>query len=156
MRPPDTRIARMRQEHLEEVLRLHVQVLGPISARRLLARLRGRRRPLLLVALHRERVVGYKFGFEDRPGRFYSWIGGVHPDFRRQGIGRALMRCQHRLLAAAGYRSVRTHTRSKHRAMLLLNIATGFDVIGTFTDRRGQPKIILEKRLRRTSSPGAK
>ena len=31
--------------------------------------------------------------------------------------------------------------------MLLLNIKSGFDVIGTYTDGEGEPKIILEKRL---------
>jgi hypothetical protein len=31
--------------------------------------------------------------------------------------------------------------------MLILNIKHGFDVIGTYTDEKGEPKIILEKRL---------
>jgi hypothetical protein len=32
--------------------------------------------------------------------------------------------------------------------MLLLDIHEGFDVIGTFTDDEGEPKIILEKWLK--------
>lgn len=31
--------------------------------------------------------------------------------------------------------------------MLILNLRRGLDIIGTYTDERGEPKIILEKRL---------
>ena len=31
--------------------------------------------------------------------------------------------------------------------MLVLNIENGFDVIGTYTDDSGEPKIIFEKKL---------
>lgn len=31
--------------------------------------------------------------------------------------------------------------------MIVLNLRQGFDIVGTFTDDRGEPKIILEKYL---------
>jgi hypothetical protein len=31
--------------------------------------------------------------------------------------------------------------------MLVLNLGHGFDVVGTFTDDKGEPKIIVDKRL---------
>ncbi|WP_274519618.1 hypothetical protein [Caenibacillus caldisaponilyticus] len=40
-----------------------------------------------------------------------------------------------------------TQTKNKWRAMLLLNLRHGFDIIGTFTDEKGEPKFILQKRL---------
>lgn len=134
---------------MRAALRLHERVLGRrMSLRRLREWLRGRRR-LLLVALdtRQRRVVGYKFGYEDRPGRFYSWLGGVHPAYRRLGLGRALMERQHALVARAGYRTVRTVTLNRHRAMLLLNLQSGFDIVGTLWSR-GELRIVLEKALR--------
>ena len=32
--------------------------------------------------------------------------------------------------------------------MLILNLKHGFDIIGTYTDDFGEPKIILEKKLK--------
>lgn len=137
---------------LRAALRLHERVLGRRLGLRTLRRwMRGRRR-LLLVAVDtkKRRVVGYKFGYEDRPGRFYSWLGGVHPAYRRRGLGRALMERQHALVARSGYRTIRTITLNRHRAMLLLNLVSGFDIVGTLWSR-GELRIVLEKPLR----PGA-
>lgn len=134
------------RERLVECLQLHRRLLGPLSPRRFLRRLRGRRK-LLLAALAEDRVVGYKFGYEDRPGRFYSWIGGVSPDHRRRGVARLLMEKQHEWARRRGYPRVRTHTTNSHRPMLILNILAGFDVIGTLINHRGEGRIILEKQL---------
>ncbi|MBO8157289.1 MAG: hypothetical protein H0Z32_12600 [Bacillaceae bacterium] len=35
----------------------------------------------------------------------------------------------------------------KWKGMLILNLKHGFDVIGTYTDEKGEPKIILRKNL---------
>lgn len=53
-------------------------------------------------------LVGCKLGYERQPGHYYSWLGGVHPDFRGRGIAAELMRRQHAWCAAQGYRRVRT------------------------------------------------
>ena len=60
-----------------------------------------------IVALLDGRVVGFKLGFCDRPERFYSWMGGVHPDFRRRGIARELMRLQAQRSIRVGYTRIR-------------------------------------------------
>ncbi|GMB08267.1 hypothetical protein B1no1_09770 [Thermolongibacillus altinsuensis] len=54
---------------------------------------------------------------------------------------------QHHVGVTLGTKFVRTKTKNKWRNMLILNIKHGFDVIGTYTDEKGEPKIILEKRL---------
>lgn len=147
------RILRLRGKRLRRylplALSLHRRVLGPLSKRRLRAVLRGRRK-LLLVALIEGRVVGYKFGYEERPGRFYSWIGGVDPEFRRRGIARALMQRQHLLLERAGFGTVRSQTRNRYPGMLVLSILSGFEIIGTLAGN--ETRIVLEKRLCRPDS----
>ncbi|RSK48428.1 GNAT family N-acetyltransferase [Hymenobacter rigui] len=91
-------------------------------------------------------LVGCKLGYERQPGQYYSWLGGVHPDYRGQGVAAELMRRQHAWCQEQGYRRIRTHTYNRWRAMLLLNLRHGFDIIGTMQGTHGLT-IVLEKHL---------
>lgn len=99
------------------------------------------------IALVGEEVVGFKIGYELDRNKFYSWLGGVHPDYREHGIASKLMEQQHQHLRENGYKTVQTKTMNKWRGMLLLNIKNGFDIVVTYTDEKGLHKIILEKKL---------
>lgn len=57
------------------------------------------------------------------------------------------MENQRRWLKENGYHKVRTKTKNKWRDMLILNLKNGFEIIGTYTDEKGEPKIILEKNV---------
>jgi len=102
---------------------------------------------LILVAIENDQVVGYKIGYQDRKTRFYSWLGGVYTEYRSQGIASELMLRQHEWCKNQGYSVIRTQTKNTWRSMLILNLRHGFDIIGTYTDEKGEPKIILEKRF---------
>ncbi|WP_323744667.1 GNAT family N-acetyltransferase [Thermaerobacillus caldiproteolyticus] len=102
---------------------------------------------LVLLALDGEKVIGFKMGYEQEKGEFYSWIGGVDSAYRQIGIGSTLMKMQHDWLKERGYQVVTTKTKNKWRHMLILNLRHGFDIIGTYTDEKGEPKIILKKLL---------
>lgn len=91
-------------------------------------------------------LVGYKIGYERQPGQFYSWLGGVLPAFRGQGIASTLLMQQHDWCRAQGYQSIRTHTYNRWRSMLILNLRHGFDIVGTMQGKHGLT-IILEKQL---------
>lgn len=57
-----------------------------------------------LLALDGEKVVGCKVGYDHTlPNTFYSWLGGVDPVYRGQGIAGELMRQQHDSYQAASY-----------------------------------------------------
>ncbi len=92
-------------------------------------------------------VVAFKIGYEEKKHRFYSWLGGVLPSFRGQGIARELMSRQHQWCKENGYKVLRTKTLNKWKAMLILNLKSGFDIIGTYIDGKGQTKLILQKEL---------
>ena len=92
-------------------------------------------------------VVGFKMGYPEKPNRFYSWLGGVHLAWQRQGIAHEMMRRQHAYCLNNGFVTIRTKTTNRWRAMLILNIRTGFSIIGTYVDDANELKIILEKRL---------
>ena len=102
----------------------------------------------LQFAVHDGRPVGFKIGYRQDRERFYSWLGGVLPEWRKRGIGQALMAAQHEHCRKAGFKVIETRTKNKWRDMLVLNLKSGFDVVGTFTDERREPKIILENERR--------
>jgi predicted GNAT family acetyltransferase len=130
---------------LDGILHLHEQIFGQKD--NLLEKMERKPNILIFVALDRGHVVGYKIGYELDKQTFYSWLGGVDPNIRKQGIGSMLMERQHDYLRDVGYKVVRTKTMNKWRNMLLLNIKSGFDVIETYIDDKGLHKIVLEKKL---------
>ncbi|UPL49802.1 GNAT family N-acetyltransferase [Hymenobacter sublimis] len=100
-----------------------------------------------------EQLVACKLGYERKPGHYYSWLGGVHPDFRRRGLAQELMQRQHAWCQQRGYRSIRTQTLNRWRAMLLLNLHAGFDIVGTVQGERGLT-LVLEKSILPAESRG--
>ncbi|MCL6625712.1 GNAT family N-acetyltransferase [Alicyclobacillus shizuokensis] len=128
--------------------RLHDSIFTEQDSDTISMELQRKSRFLILLAVNQGEVVGYKVGYEDRTQRFYSWLGGVYPEYRGRGIASELMRRQHEWCRERGYRVIRTQTKNKWRDMLILNLRHGFDIVGTYTDEKGEPKIILEKKLR--------
>lgn len=101
----------------------------------------------LVIAIKEGKLIGFKAGYEQKSSRFYSWIGGVSPLHRGQGIAGELMKAQHTWCHHHGYTAIQTKTKNRWKQMLILNLKHGFNVIGTYTDETGEPKIILEKKL---------
>jgi ribosomal protein S18 acetylase RimI-like enzyme len=105
---------------------------------------REKRRPAALIAWSGLVPVGFKLGYERTGEEFYSWLGGVHPEFRRRGIARRLLDLQHEWCQKSGYRRVSTETLNHNLSMLALNLASGLVVIGVRNDNRGL-KVLLER-----------
>lgn len=114
-----------------------------------LAALQGRQ-SLVLAAFADKAPVAYKIGYRtgNRHETLYSWLGGVHPHYRRKGLGTALLLRQHQLAAAMGATQVETHVWGDNAAMLVLNLRHGFAVAGTVAgpDRPGV-RVIMRKSL---------
>jgi GNAT superfamily N-acetyltransferase len=91
--------------------------------------------------------AGFKIGYRQDPSTFYSWLGGVLPEFRGQGIAGALMQYQHDWVKSRGYRSIQTKTMNRWRNMLILNLKFGFNIIGTYMSTDRTVRIILQKEL---------
>ena len=103
---------------------------------------------LILIAFDGKKPCAYKAGFEISSRIFYSWIGGVLPEYRGQGIAKSLLEKQHELIPARGHKCVRTFTENKYRDMLILNLRNGFDIIGVYkSDHDEKQTIMLEKML---------
>ncbi|RYG72028.1 N-acetyltransferase [Lentibacillus lipolyticus] len=132
-------------ELLNKILKLHEDIFKDSST--LISEAENKPKIVFTVALDDEEIIGYKIGYELKLDKFYSWLGGVNENHRNKGIASKLMNLQHQYLKERGYKIVQTKTKNKWRNMLVLNIKNGFDVIGTYTDSKGEPKIILEKSL---------
>jgi predicted GNAT superfamily acetyltransferase len=137
-RPPET---------IAEQIRHLYETIFQTSAERMMEKLNKVESLLIIAAFKQDKVIGFKIGYESDSEEFYSWIGGVDPAYRKKGIGSTLMNMQHEWLKKRGYKIVTTQTKNKWRAMLILNLRHGFDIIGTYTDEKGEPKIILQKQL---------
>ncbi|WP_301107406.1 GNAT family N-acetyltransferase [Sporosarcina sp.] len=133
-------------ELFEEVLHLHESIFKESES--LLSKAKTKPRLLFTLAVDDGKVLGYKIGYELDSQNFYSWLGGVDGSCRQQGIASELMEQQHDYLVTKGYKTVQTKTKNIWRNTLILNLKNGFDVIGTYTDDVGEPKIILVKKLR--------
>ncbi len=82
---------------------------------------------LNLVAFANKKPAGFKLGYE-RDGYFYSWLGGVLPEYRRMGIAKALAGEQENWAQKNNYNSITFKTRNRHKAMLLFAIKNGFNI----------------------------
>ncbi|XXM73145.1 GNAT family N-acetyltransferase [Lysinibacillus sphaericus] len=132
-------------ETLHEILKLHREVFG--SGDDLIDRMKEKSKLLVIIAKQDKNVIGYKIGYALAPETFYSWLGGVSTDYRKHGIASRLLSLQHQFLIENRYHIVQTKTMNKWRDMLILNIKHGFDVMETYTDKKGRHKIVLEKKL---------
>lgn len=100
----------------------------------------------ILIAYEGSTPIGIKVGYRLDETRFHSWIGGVLPEYQGLGIASELMRQQHQWCLENGIKFVETRTRNGFKSMIALNLAHGFEIVGTLKDARGL-KILLEKEL---------
>ena len=91
-------------------------------------------------------LVGFKAGYAIAEGKYYSWLGGVHPSSRGKGLATQLAHAQHRWLRERGYVTVETASRQDNPAMARLNLKLGFAVEGTKAEPQAV-KVLWARRL---------
>lgn len=84
---------------------------------------------LILIAKVNQEMAGFKVGYQ-RAGYFYSWMGGVLPDYRRYGIAKKLADAQEAWARQQGYDTITFKTRNQHKGMLVFALQNGFSIIG--------------------------
>lgn len=104
---------------------------------------------LILIAESEGEMSGFKCGYErENSSSFYSWMGGVVPAFRRNGIADALLKEMERWCKNEGYQSLTFKTLNDHKSMLIFALKRGFDIIGTEKSGRDERlRIWLKKQL---------
>lgn len=103
---------------------------------------------LALAAIHNKTWMGFKLGYALDNETFYSWMGGVLLNFRRQGVAQALATYQEEWLIKNGYKTLKMKTRNTHKAMLIFAIKNGFFITGVKSKEKIKDyRIFLEKNL---------
>ena len=132
----------------QEIMNLHeVCFNSKLSTEKLDSVIKMHSKILLTVCREQRRLLGFKLGYGKDGDTFYSWLGGVHPDFRDLGVAAALMTAQHQECKKDGYKKLETKTRGEFLPMLKLNLNHGYKITGTVNDDTGKIKVILEKIL---------
>ena len=151
MRPDELAIARFAgalPREVESTVQDLLEVAMGSRKPELASRLASYPKTLVQVATVGGDPAGVKVAYQDRPGVLYSWLGGVHPAYRRRGLGRMLTRDQHAWAKEQGFQRVTMKTRNQWREMLLLAIQEDFDVVGVeHRPEDGELMILLQKDL---------
>ena len=100
-----------------------------------------------ILAYDGENVIGFKIGYPYKNSTFYSWIGGVLPEYRGLGIASNLSEHQEIHARKQGCIKLRTKSMNQFKPMMILNLKQGFDIVETYSNEKGQKKIIFEKNL---------
>ncbi len=88
----------------------------------------GKRDWLGLVAEDDGELLGFKLGYDNGDGVFYSWLGGVLPAARRRGAARLLLHAQESWVLDHGYREIWVKSRNRYRNMLMLLLSEGYQI----------------------------
>lgn len=100
----------------------------------------------VFVAETDSRWIGFKAGYAIAQDRYYSWLGGVDPDFRKRGVAKELMGEQHKWLRGTRFQLLETHVEQDNSAMIQLNIDSGLRITGLFL-KDDKPYFVMQKGL---------
>lgn len=136
------------EKSVEAIAPLIKTVFGEWDARWFYSTFNNHKKFFLVTSSIENRLVGFKLGYELEANKFYSWLGGIDPEFRGLGIASDLMKYQHEWCVQQGYVKIQTKTQNRFRDMFILNLKHGFDVVGSHQSDEGGFKIIFEKNLK--------
>ncbi len=141
----------VRQGSIEEIVKLGNQIpefRNPHQKKEYEHRLQTKH--LILIAEANQKPVGFKCGYEREPssGKFYSWMGGVLPDYRHLGAAKLLLEEMEEWCRREGYHALEFKTLNEHKSMLIFSIKYGFEIIAVIDSPKDKRKrIVLQKPL---------
>lgn len=104
---------------------------------------------LALIAEKEGELLGFKVGYQDDSSdTFYSWMGGVRPEFRKLGIANALAAYQENWAIERGYKQIYFKTRNRFPAMISFGLKRGFKIVQVI--RKGgveDYRVVMKKEL---------
>src|SRR3972149_6502501 len=115
----NTKIIPVGPGEIELITELYNEVFNPRTDLEFFRRrFRGRHNVTMMVAMVDDRHVGFIIGFELMPSTYFSWIFGVHPEYRRMGIATQLIQAQYAWPQDHEYAIMRFECQNQHRPML--------------------------------------
>ena len=99
--------------------------------RQYISKLNQHKSPLTFIVRNNEcAIVGFKLGYAQSDDVFYSWLGGVHPQYRNIGLASEMIKTQHKWCKQKNFSMIRTKSHKDNQTMYALNHKHGFHVIG--------------------------
>ncbi len=92
---------------------------------------------IVLIAKEKDNPIGFKVGYVVEE-HFYSWVGGVLPEYRRRGIARKLAEVQEEQVRKAGVHLIRMKTRNRFGEMLRFALSRDFYIADV--EKKGEPQ----------------
>ena len=84
---------------------------------------------LILTIIYNNEIVGFKIGYDRfQNDSFYSWMGGILPEYWRKGPANAIADFQEEWARGNGYHKIKMKTMSKHKAMISFSLNRGFKI----------------------------
>jgi len=117
---------------IDDVLAVDVKIPefdGRTTAEKLTERLADKSN-LILVAYDQHLPIAYKIGYEISNIEFYSWLGGVAPQYRKLGVATKLREKQESWALDSGYDAISVKSMNQYPAMLQLLISSGYQISG--------------------------
>ena len=104
---------------------------------------------LSLNAFVDEKPIGFKIGYDRfKDGSFYSWMGGVLPEYRQRGVATSLAEIQEKWAEEMSYNKIKMITRKKHKAIIRFSLHRGFKITGgTSKNPASESRVWMEKSL---------
>ncbi len=105
---------------------------------------------IIFLATAANRLLGFKAGYDRHQDgvRFYSWMGGVRPEYRRLGVAGRLQQSLEKWCLQRGYKALQFKTRNQHRNMICFAMKHNFNLVG-FKEKKHleEHRLIFEKPL---------
>ncbi len=133
------------QKYMDDLVHLYTSIFEDAIVPFFIQRLHTKQKLLSLIAYKNEEPIGFKIGYEYNDSTFYSWVGGIIPNYRRKSIASSLAKQQEHWAKNNGFNKLRTKSMNRFKPMLIFNLKNGFDIIQVYTNEKGQTKIIFEK-----------
>jgi len=103
--------------------------------------------PIFLVAFDEDQPIGFKLGYVIPDSSvFFSWLGGVHANYRRQGIANDLLKIQEKSAQESGMEIIYFTTYDRFPAMISLGEKNNYQLAKSEEDQ-GEMKYWYEKVL---------
>ncbi|MCP4049499.1 MAG: GNAT family N-acetyltransferase [bacterium] len=132
-----------------ELLEIHSKIpeMHTISDLKYFSDRIGSKKYISLVAEISGGLIGYKLGYWINSEKFYSWLGGVIPSQRKNGIAKALLKRQEFEVHSAGGTEISVKSMNKYPGMLMMLIANGYQVTAYKKSGQNDGKIEFSKCL---------
>ncbi|WP_299494528.1 GNAT family N-acetyltransferase [uncultured Shewanella sp.] len=83
---------------------------------------------LILVTEKAGELIGFKMGYPLNEDEFYSWLGGVRPEYRNAKCAQEMLIYQENWIKEQGYKRVKVKSMNRFSSMLCMLIRNGYDI----------------------------